>query len=276
MKVAPVFPKLALSLLCSVSVIGCGATLNKSSLQAESGATDSTKIELVKIPRNPALPTYVLAIEPFTFRETFSPDQNVTSITIRQGGESLASQLTTALANAGNISVVDSGLSKKKDGMYSAKLRKGEVGPYIVRATVTEFTEVAEASSESSGGSLGWLGVVAGVAGAVSGNRALGWTGAGVAAANPSYHNNSAEKKGMVTIDFRLVDGKTGRIVGAFKSSGTFKAASAASGFSLFGIGKTKQQFAQSVLGQAVTAAMNDAVTQINGTLTENVKTAQK
>ncbi len=276
MRLNTTFTKLALTFIFTSSLMSCGAALDKRSLQAETGSPESTKIEVVKIPHNPSLPTYVLAVEPFTFRETTAPNQNVTTFTFRQGGENLASQLTTVLANAGNISVIDSGLTKKNDGTYKAKINKGEVGPYVVRATVTEFTEVAEASSSSTGGSLGWTGLIAGVAGAVTGNRALGWAGAGVAAANPSYNNDKAEKKGMVAIDFRVVDGKSGRVVGAFKSSGTFKAASASSGFSLFGIGKESHQFAQSVLGQAVAAAMNDAVVQIHDSLSGNIKTAKR
>ena len=53
---------LAFGFLTSSSVIGCGVALDKSSLQAESGATQSTQIETVKIPHNPSLPTYVLAV----------------------------------------------------------------------------------------------------------------------------------------------------------------------------------------------------------------------
>ena len=76
--------------------------------------------------------------------------------------------------------------------------------------------------------------------------RALGEGGAGLAAANPTYNNTEAEREGMVGIDFRIVDGKTGRVVTAFKSTGTFKAASASTGISLFGIGGTDTKFAQS------------------------------
>jgi curli biogenesis system outer membrane secretion channel CsgG len=71
----------------------------------------------------------------------------------------------------------------------------------------------------------------------------------------------------MVALDLRLVDGQTGRIVSAFKSNGTFSSASAESGFSLFGIGSQEHKFAQSVLGQAIRAALNDASLKINQAL---------
>ena len=250
---------------------GCSATLDKSALQATEGSPESTASEVVAIPHDPKLPTYVVAVQPFIFSRALGPNQ--AQITITTGGESLAAKLTTALANVGNFSVVDSdALQKAKSGKYGAKLQKGEVGPFIVKATVTEFTEVAEASSESSGASLGWLGLVGGIAGAVSGNRALGWTGAGLAAANPSYQSDNREKKGMVAIDFQVIDGRTSRLVGAFKASGTFSSASATKGFSIFGIGKESHKFAQSVLNQAVRVAINDAVKKMNDCLTAKVK----
>ena len=267
-------PLFAGSLLIATTT-GCGVSLDSSSVAAQAGAPDSAKAEVVKIPYDKSLPTFVLAVEPFVFTQTPEEGANFTQITIRRGGEDLAAKFTTALANVGNFSVIDSGLKKSKNGVYSARLKKGEKGPYIVRATVTEFTEVAQASSKSRGGSLGWLGVVAGVAGAVSGKSGLAWSGAGLAAANPTYNNSSAEREGMVGIDFRIVDGSSGRVVSAFKSTGTFKSASASTGISLFGIGGTDQKFAQSVLGQAVTVALNDAVKQLNEALASPVKTAK-
>ena len=251
---------------------GCTATLDKSSVKAKAGATESTETEVVSIPYDPAYPKYVVAVEPFVFSRTFAPNEHGMTINIRQGGEELAAKLTTALANSGNISVVDSGLRKSNSGTYSARLNKGEVGPFVIRATVTEFTENAEAESEKVGGSLGWAGAATGIAGAITGNDALTWTGAGVAAANPTLEQETASRTGMVAIDFRVVDGRTGRVTGAFKAAGNFTAASATSGFSLFGIGKQSHKFAQSALGQAVQMAVNDAVTKITSELKSKVR----
>lgn len=257
----------------SLLLSGCTATLDKSSLQAKEGAPESTQTEVVSIPYNASLPTYVLAVEPFVFSRTLTEGKNEVNVTYTHGGESLAAKLTTALASVGNFSVIDSdGLTKKQGGKYSVQLKKGEVGPFIVKATVTEYTEVAEASHERSGASLGWAGLIAGAAGAIADKPGLMWTGAGIAAANPSYNNEKAEKKGMVTIDFRVVDGRNSRIVGAFKASGTFSSAQASKGFSLFGIGSQNTKFAQSVLGQAVRVALNDAVKKINDSIVGRAK----
>lgn len=259
--------------LVAISTIGCGAALNHADLQAQAGAPLSTQSEAVRIPFDPGRPTFVLAIEPFVFHETLAQDAGSAEINIRRGGEELAAKFTTALANVGNFSIIDSGLSKSKNGAYIARLKKGEVGPYIVRATVSEFTEVAEASSSSRGGSLGFTGALLGIAGAVTRNSALGWTGVGLAAANPTYRQSNAEQKGMVGIDFRIVDGRSGRVVAAFKSTGTFKSAAASKGVSLFGIGGQETKFAQSVVGQALTVALNDAVRQLNTSLTGGAMT---
>lgn len=261
--------------LCTVVALGtgCSANLDKNLVQAQAGSPQSTQAEVINIPYNPSLPKYVLAVEPFVFRETIAAG---TEVNFRYGGEDLAAKLTTALGNVGNFSIIDSGLSKTTDGKYHAKINKGESGPYIVKATVSEFTENAEAEEKSRGVSLGSIGLIAGIAGALTGKSGLAWAGAGVAAADPGYSSETSMKKGMVGIDFRVVNGSTGRIIKTFKSTGTFTSASASKGVSLFGISGGETKFAQSVLGQAVTQAMNDAVQQIADSLSVQVKTARK
>ena len=257
---------LSISLFLMFSLSSCVTKFDPGMVHAKAGSPESAKIEVVSIPYNPNMPRYVVAVEPFVFSRTLAANEG-SSINFRRGGEDLAAQLVTVLTHNGNISVVDSGLKKSEDGMYHTRLHAGEVGPFVIRATVTEFTENAESSSKKNGGSLGWVGAVAGLAGAATGKDGLMWGGAGLAAANPTYKNDQRARKGMVALDIRVVDGRTGRIVRAFKSSGTFMSASAKSGFSLFGIGKEEHQFAQSVIGQAIRAALNDASQKIHQTL---------
>jgi curli biogenesis system outer membrane secretion channel CsgG len=258
------FCSVAAVLMFSSSIVGCAA-LDRSSVQASSGSPESAQVAEIDIPYDPSLPRFVVAVENLSY----SPEsQAITADAQRKiyvayrdrVSESIAAQLTSALSNVGNISVVDKmGVKKTKDGMIHTRLNKGEKGPYIIRGTITEFNEVADASSRERGGSLGWLGLIMGVTGAVSGKSGLGWTGAGIAAANPTYVNKTAERKGVVAIDLTLVDGRTGRVVRAFKASGTFAAKSAVTGMSLFGIGGKNTDFAQSSLGQATRIALNDA-----------------
>ena len=61
----------------------------------------------------------------------------------------------------------------------------------------------------------------------------------------------------------QIVDGRTLRVVDAFRSTGTFAAESDATSFSLFGYTDRQNEFAQSVLGQAAQAAINDAAARI-------------
>lgn len=225
---------LALFLLIAFSA-GCSVNLDKSRVRAQSGATESTQIDVVSIPYDTSMPTLVFAVEPFIFRETLQQGSGVTRMQFVEGGEQIAAKFTTGLASVGNFSVIDSGLVKRPDGMYSAKMMPGEVGPFIVRATITEFTENADSSDRRRGAIV--------------------------------YRGRQQEQTGMVAIDFRVVDGSTGRVVQGFKSEGTFSSASESARLDFFGIGGGESKFAQSVLGQAITAAINDAIVKIHGNM---------
>jgi curli biogenesis system outer membrane secretion channel CsgG len=251
-------------LVLLLSQLACSASLDKSKSLAKEGATDSTKIEVIQIPYDSSMPNIAIAVEPFIFRETLTENSGESQITFFNGGQNLAAKLTTALANVENFKVIDSGLKKGSDGLYRTILQAGEVGPYVVRGTITEFTENAESVEKNQKIGLGLLGLISSIVGYFTGSDLLKYGGAVLAIANPEYENNEAERHGMVGIDFRVVEGSTGRIVKAFKSEGTFKAVSASSGMKIFGIGGGEEQFAQSVLGQAVTAALNDAVVKIH------------
>lgn len=235
-----------------LTMTGCSLN-NKMDVKAEAGRTESAQVEMVSIPYNPSKPRSVLIIEPFEASQSVVTFSNGPSGTVPVGDQ-MAAQLTTALSKVGNFILYDEKYAKK------IRLKKGEKGPYVVRATLTEFNEVAEAEAESSRVSLGMLGAVAGIAGAVTGTRGLMWTGAGVAAANPSYHESEASRKGVVAFDVKIIEKNTGRIIGSFDASGTFKAQSATNGISLFGIGNAKAKFASSAIGQALRVAMNEAV----------------
>ncbi len=252
---------------------GC-ATLDKSSVAASNNVPGHNQVEAISVPYDPKLPKFVVAVEPFRMDDSEQVieasstgskrcigGECTTTITNKTVGHGVSAQLVTALTNAGNLSVVDmAAVKKQKGGLYSTRIGKGEKGPYIIRGVVTEFTENAQSSERNNGASLGWAGTVAGIAGAVTGNRGLFWAGAGVSAANPSFASQKREKTGMIAFDVQVVNGKNGRIVKSFNVVGTFTAQSATNGVSLFGIGTSKTEFAQSVLGQAMRVAMNDAV----------------
>ncbi len=255
--------KIALLAACSM-LVACSPKLDSASARAESGAPDSAYVPEIDIPYDPTAPKYVVAVKPLTFSVgsisgTTIIDGRPSSIdidykTADSQAHVITAQLQSALSNVANIVLVED--SKK------ARVGKGEKGPYVVSGTITEFNEVAEADSSDVGGSLGWAGAAMGIAGAVADKPGLMWSGAGIAAANPTYNESEASRKGMVAIDLKITDARTGRIVRAFPVKGTFKAVSAASGFSLFGIGKSEKKFASSAIGQAMRIAINDAATK--------------
>jgi curli biogenesis system outer membrane secretion channel CsgG len=180
-------------------------------------------------------------------------------------GAAIASQLVTALSNAGNIRIIDYDYyleNKSKPGNLVKKSQR-EVGPFVIRGSVTEFNEVAEATGSSTGGSLGAVGAALGIAGAIAGNTPAAATGAGVAVANPTLENTKARRTGSVAMDLKIVSPSSGRLLGSVVANGSFTSEAAASGFSLFGVGKASNAFAASALGQANRAAMNSATTQI-------------
>jgi curli biogenesis system outer membrane secretion channel CsgG len=205
------------------------------------------------IPLDEERPTYALVVE------SFNPGQNVVawSASIQNQvpvGDQMSAQLRTALAKVGNFQLYD---ERKLNGL---KLPKGVKGPYLVRATLTEFSEQADAMREDNSFSLGFIGAIVGIVGAVTGNSALTWSGAGVAAANPSYEDSTSIQKGMVAFDVQIVDHKTGRLVNSFEASGSFQSETNSNGVGIFGYNNSKSQTSSSVAGQALRVAMNDAV----------------
>lgn len=178
-------------------------------------------------------------------------------------GKGISAQLRTALARWGNISIIDpAALTRQQDGSYTCKMQDRELGPFIISGTVTEFNETADMTQKKKGGSLGGLGAVVGVVGGFAGVPGAAYTGAGVAAANPTYQNEKMTRTGMVGMDLQVMDGRSARVAGAFNCAGKFTTVSATSGASLFGIGGGSADFAASALGQATRAAMNDALKQ--------------
>ena len=259
--------------------VGClTPEINKADAKAQGTAPEVAQVEIISIPYDQAAPTYIVAIEPFTYNASATTSggsgaEGIGDWSRDRVGPGLSAQLLTALTKSGNIQVVElDALTKGADGTYTTKLQEGEIGPFIIRGSVTEFNETADASGEKKGGSLGGAGAIMGLAGAFTRNRGLTYAGAGVAAADPTLEKTKMKRSGMVGMDLRIVNGSNNRIVGALNCSGSFTTVSATSGFSVFGIGKSNDEFAASALGQATRAAMNDAVKQTTDLLKAKVR----
>lgn len=293
--------KVLIASAVTIFIVGCTASVDKSSVQATSTAPTSTQVETVRIPFDPSQPMYVVTVEPLQVGADGSaggpppssgqsnanysgwgpfgwigprggsPAPNAYEAPLQgmsdKVGKGIAAQLLSALGNSGNIIVIDYDHYLKNAANPAKLLRPGEVGPFIIKGTVTEFSEVAEANNERKGGSLGWAGTVLGVAGAISGTPAAGIAGAAVSAANPTWENTKARRTGAVGMDLQVVEPDSGRMVGTIVSHGSFTSESASSGVTVFGIGGGESAFAASALGQATRAAMNDTVKQLSDQL---------
>lgn len=277
-------------LIIVVAVSGCATTpMDKSEAKASTEVPEQSEVEVATLDYDPSLPTFVVAIEPFDYSAsgqtsgggqaapmgnpsasgsattTVADDGTITttwgSSASTDIGVGISKQLITTLSRWGNVSIIDNAaLQHNDDGTYTCNLTEGEVGPFIIRGTVTEFTETADASGKSRGGSLGVAGAIAGIAGGIAGSNAVRNVGAGVAAANPTMREEEMKRTGMVGLDLQLLDGRNARIVRGYTASGTFTSMSKVRGTSLFGIGSTDSEFAASSLGQATRAAMNEAL----------------
>jgi curli biogenesis system outer membrane secretion channel CsgG len=286
----------AVMLALAVLAAGCAtATVDKQSARATAVAPESTQVDVVRVPYDPSLPYYVVVVEPFTFDADGSPTSSAPRTPgTRYGwgpwgwgllpegpraeaynpppqgasermGVAIANQLVTALGNAGNVRIIDYDYFQSYRGKTSSLVKKSqrEVGPLLVRGSVTEFNEIAEATGSSTGGSAGALGAALGVAGAIAGNREAAIAGTALGIANPTYEKTVARRTGSVAMDLKIVDPSNGRVEGTVVANGSFTSESAASGFSMFGFGKASNAFAASALGQANRAAMNSATQQI-------------
>ncbi len=307
-----IIAKMPCTLFVALLTISTGcmtASVDRGSAKAQTGAPEAASVEILSIPYDPNYPVYVVAVEPLDYAASdIISGQGAQEAPDHRGGVAgfggglgsthssrdrwdreldsremdykgnkvgggMAMQLLTALANSGNIQVIElSSLKRDSDGKYSCELEEGEIGPFIVRGSVTEFNETADLSGSKKGGSLGRLGAGAALLGAVTDNRTLTHVGAGVAIADPRMEKGDTRRSGMVGMDLRIVNGENGRIVGAFDASGTFTTISSVSGVSVFGIGSSGSEFAASALGQATRAAMNEAVQKATINLKNRVR----
>ena len=288
--------RVSVTMILAVLASACApATVDKQSVRATAEAPDSTRGDLVHVPYNRSLPYYVVTVEPFTFEADGAPTASTpptpgtqygwgpwgwgllptgpsaqaynppTQGATQQMGNAITNQLVTALGNAGNIRIIDYEYYWQRRDKPTSMVRKngGEVGPFVIRGSVTEFNEIAEATGSSTGGSAGAVAAALGVAGAIAGNREAAIAGTALGLANPTYEHTEARRTGSVAMDVRIIDPTNGRVAGTVNANGSFTSQSAANGFSLFGFGKASNAFAASALGQANRAAMNSATEQI-------------
>jgi hypothetical protein len=293
MKTRSFYPARALSALFILFLLTACETTNvqPQASQAKAETPVVAKVEWVSLPFETETPLFVIAVLPFAdgsagttagnalpaapqvngmagvFGEGGLQGGGVNGVPAPQNsgpiGHGMAAQFKTALMRWGNISIIDAAaLIRKEDGTYICKLNAGEVGPFLIRGTVTEFNEAAEGTEKNKGMSLGGVGAMLGLIGLGNNNSGLANAGGVLATANPTIQNEEKKRTGMVGIDIEILDGRSTRLVGAFNCSGTFTTMSKVNGVSVFGMGGGSASFASSAIGQATRAALNDALKQ--------------
>lgn len=295
--------RLSVLAVVAVALVGGGdawakkVKIDKEEAKATSEAPVSAQVDKLTIPYDPNLPQYVVVVEPFDYSasgeisggDVGTPSGGVESNgeiytqgddgTIRTTfsassapaiGKGISKQLTSALGGWANVTIIEpDAIKKKDDGTYDLKLQPGEIGPFIIRGTVTEFMETAEAESSGKGFDSRKIGVATGLIGAITGNRGVAAAGAGVAILGPNVKKERMKRTGMVGMDVRVLDGRIARVTpgGAFDVQGSFTTIAVGGDVSVLGISGGNSEMAASSLGQATRAAMNDALLKTHDSL---------
>lgn len=288
MKLSNVLLNLSLVLLFPLLLTGC-ASVNHKAVKADATLPESTTVEVATVEYDDSYPEFLVSVSPVTFSTPpadivvtvednsepeidsesdsaiiTSEDETVVIENSAAGKEEVLAQLITALSNSGNISLVDySTIKWRKDGTTRMALAENERGPYLVRATVTEYGERVEENTEGIDSEFGWLGALLSAGGAASGKDGLFWAGLGIALANPTIVDLKNVKIGAVTLDVALIEGRTGRVVESFPVSGTFKSMVLRQGGGISILNEEHVESAKSAVGQAVRVASNEAMLRI-------------
>lgn len=227
--------------------------IDREAVRAVSGAPESARVDVSSVPYDSHLPRYVLVVDPVRVRSAVyqqsekveadvkSKQKGKIALTRSSTGstyavtpqaEKVAAQLVSALTEVGNFSVMsDESAKRLGNGRYKVHgIANGEVGPFIVRAAVTEYSSVVEQRKAST-------------------NLLV-------------FNKGETVRRGVVGLDVQIIDGRDGSIAASFPVQGTFSSEQQKSGTGLLPIYK-QEEFAQSVMDQALRVTLNEAASEI-------------
>lgn len=190
-------------------------------------------------------------------------------------GQAIQSQLMNTLAMSPNMVVADRAAmgaiaTEQELGVNGAVTPTDAVQPgqlagarYLINVDITEFKEDVVGKSDStrfeSGGIFSILGsVIPGTGGKIL---------SGVGAANPTVGSGKETVSGVVGMEVRITDVRTGAIVHATRAHAALTRKNTKQVFGIAGISTSSSEFQGSVLAQATRAAAEDLARQVHGVL---------
>ncbi|MBI2042734.1 MAG: hypothetical protein HYT21_03255 [Candidatus Nealsonbacteria bacterium] len=266
---------------------GIRTEVDRTEAQAAASRPIATEVAPASIPFDPALPIWVVTVEPFMMGASgvtsgtgwsggltivapgaIHPITPPTGMPITNPGEQIgpgmAAQLVSALQRVGNVAVIDYAAFVLNPGKIADGLKEGEQGPFIIKGAVTEFSETADVSGqgESQGPNLGLalIPYVGGIAAYAHGTRSASET----------------KRLGMVGLDVQIIDPSTGRLLDSFTAEGSFTAIGTTKVRTKWGKTETKTDYASSAIGQAQRIALNKTITQIHATFARQALLAKR
>jgi curli biogenesis system outer membrane secretion channel CsgG len=163
-------------------------------------------------------------------------------ISVDERAIKLAAQLTSAFSGIENVSVRDFfSLTPLSEGRFSAMLRAKEVGPFVVRAFITESGTKVETDEEK----IRYF---------------------------PIVKTKKSYQVGMVAIDVQVLDGRNGVILKSFPVQGRFEARDKELDVGVILPLYERSASAKSLEDQALRVAVNEAATRVLSILSENAK----
>ena len=248
-------------LLATSMLVGCGdaqASVDRAEAEAQATRPAATEVVAVSIPHDPSLPTWLVVVEPFIMAASgVTSGVAMTGSSVVNPGEQIgpgvSAQLISALRQVGNVVVID--YTSYRQNQNADNQREGEVGPFLVKGTVTEFSETSDISShgESRGPNIG-LSMVP-------------YVGGILAYGHGTKASSETKRTGMVGFDVQIIDPLTGRLITSFRSEGSFTSIGAMVTRTRWGKTTTSTEYGASAIGQAQRIALNQTVTQIHQTL---------
>lgn len=221
---------------------GCQPSFNPSLVRPRAGSPESMRVEQVSVPYDASLPIYVLSVEPVSSRDQVrdklygnvlsAPFEITHSVEFEDAeARERAAMLVSSLYGVGNFKVA--ALGQGKSVVDALKLKGQNVeGPYIVRASLADWTANAQSDSSKLNVPL-------------------------------AYSGKQSFTQGVVTLDVQVEDQRSGTIAASYVAQGAYFNSEQSEDVSVVVPITERKQTAKSTFFGAQRAAFNKAATEL-------------